>query len=209
MLSPPRTTFYRRSSHPKMTGKPRLRRIIHQLFEQGTARLVVDETFETIHGVLLNDTHDTFSIHGRVIRPEVTHTTDSIENAVEKTSGSTLMRISIVDCETGDKYVVEDVPVFFTELTNEITGSVHVTLRIDHPAIEFHTQEVFFGYRADVEIAQYIDPKLSPNGKKKVLIGPMGLKVIANEKTAPSERRISECVTTGAVFIESSNDFLA
>ncbi|KAI6222872.1 hypothetical protein M3Y99_01491700 [Aphelenchoides fujianensis] len=208
MLSP-NNLHSRRSSVPTMTMKPRLRRIIHQLFEQGTARLVVDETFQSIHGVLLNQNEDTFGIHGRVVNPAATHTTDTIENAVETTTGSTEMRVNIVDCETGDRYTIENVRVNFAELVNEITGSIHVTLCIDNAAIKFRTQEVLIGNRADVEIAQYIDPKLSPNGTKKVLIGPMTLRVVANEKTAPSERRISECVSTGAIVLEQSNDFLA
>jgi len=209
------TTPSSRSSDPAlMTGRPRLRRIIHQLTEKGTARLIYDEECRTLRGVLLNNVQDTFSIHGKP-------TSSTIGTIAEITNGSSddgkspstsedRMQITIVDGETGDKYQIEDVTIEVSELVNPITNSSHHAVNIDHPAIKFQTKEVLIGNRADVEISQFIDPELSPISSKKVLIGNMTLKVVAREKTQPTIRRMSESVNiSNDVVIEQTTDFLA
>jgi len=205
LLQPPSSfTYFRRSSEPVMTGRPRIRRIIHQFVESGTARLIYDKNCHTLRGVLLNRVQDTFSIFGRI--------TNSHEDGLDKLSSQTetQMHFTIIDCESGEHYELEHIPIQLSELVNPVTASSHVVVNIDHPAIKFQSKDVLIGNRADVEISQYIDPKLSPSFSKKVLIGPMSLKVTTREKNEPTLRRMSESVTFGTdVVIEHTNDFLA
>lgn len=119
------------------------------------------------------------------------------------------MQITIVDGETGEKFEIDDVTISTSKLTNPITSTSHSVINIDHPVIKFQTTEVLIGNRADVEVSQYIDPKLSPSSKKKVLIGSMSLKVVVKEKNE-TLRRISESVSVqGSDVIEHTSDFLA
>ena len=60
-----------------------------------------------------------------------------------------------------------------------------------------------------MEIRQFIDPKLSPDTSKKVLLGTMSLKLVAKEKTEPTIRRMSESTDLGDLVIDQTNDFLA
>jgi len=206
LLQPPESfAQFRRSSEPMLTGRPRtrIRRITHQLVESGTARLIYDGVFHTLRGVLLNRTQDTFSVFGR-INSQVNDPSDALSD------NEAQMHFTIIDCESGNSYEIDNVSVKFSELVNPVTLSSHAIVNIDHPALKFETKEVLIGNRADVEISQYIDPKLSPNSSKKVLMGQMSLKVITREKTEPTLRRMSESVNFGTdVVIEQSTDFLA
>lgn len=57
------------------------------------------------------------------------------------------MQISIIDDETGERYEIEDVTVFLSELVNPITLASHTVVNIEHPAINFQTKEVMIGNR--------------------------------------------------------------
>ncbi|KAI6190701.1 hypothetical protein M3Y97_00147200 [Aphelenchoides bicaudatus] len=193
---------FRRSSEPIMAARPRLRRIVHNLTEKGTARLIYDENNQTIRGVLINQNQDTFSVHGRLIL---------LEDAklMPSSTSEHLMHISIIDDESGDKYEIDGVTVMLAQFVNPVTSASHTVINIDHSALNFQTKEVLIGNRADLEIAQYIDPKLSPGANKKVLIGTMNLKVVAKRKN-DTMRRVSESVNVfGSDVIEQTSDFLA
>jgi len=206
LLQPPQSRFteFRRSSEPTMAARPRIRRIIHQLTEKGTARLIFDENCHTLRGVLINSTQDTISIYAKPM-----NVGDTLGLKLPSTSEQRQMQITIIDGESGEKYKIDGVTVQFSELVNPVTTATHLVANIDHPAIKFQTKEVLIGNRADVVISQFIDPKLSPGTPKKVLIGSMFLKVIAKEKQE-TVRRVSESVNLfGTEVLEQSSDFLA
>jgi hypothetical protein len=63
------------------------------------------------------------------------------------TTSGNLMKITIIECETGEKYEISNMPIQLIEHVNSVTGSSHTVITIDHPAIKFHTEEVLIGNR--------------------------------------------------------------
>jgi hypothetical protein len=162
------------------------------------------DNYLSFKGMLLNNSEECFAVSGRVV-----DTTDT-ENNFPSTSQS-IMNISVVDGETGDKYFVRDVPFKFISKTHEVTGIVQHWIEIDHPAIKFKTEDLLIGNRADVEINQFIDPNLTActasKRKARVHLGSMTLNLVAMERHDPTSRRMSSCVNFETIVIDQADDF--
>ncbi|CAD5225576.1 unnamed protein product [Bursaphelenchus okinawaensis] len=190
---------YTKPRSPVIMKSTKSRGIMHSVFERGTVRLICDDDFRKFRGVLINEYEDSFALYG-VIRG----------SEEPSTSQECPMNITIVDCETADKYELLNVNVKLEVFQHPVTLAEHTVIKIDHPALKFETTEVLIGNKADVAIHRYIDPKYS-EADKKVLVGQMVLKVVAQERTAPTSRRLSECISPSCTeeVIEQTNDFLA
>ncbi|CAD5230194.1 unnamed protein product [Bursaphelenchus xylophilus] len=191
---------YSKPTSPRGMRSTKSRGIIHSVLEKGTARLICDEDFRTLRGILITDNDDTFSIFGTLRSHEDPSTSHEFP-----------MDITIVDGDTADRYELLAVNVTLDHFQHPVTLAEHTVIKIDHPAFKFHTTEVLIGNKADVAIHRFIDPKFSHENEKKVLVGQMTLKVVAQERTAPTTRRLSECLSPSCTeeVIEQTDDFLA
>jgi len=202
------------------------RGVVHSINEKGKARLIFDADLHHFRGILLNSREESVSITGIATTPMAYDPVmdKGMVHLEEPTTShhQMLMRISVVDGDTGDKFRIENVPVCVKVKQHDVTNIRYNSIEINHPAIKFNTDEILHGNRADVEVQKYLDPpsKLPRSNsrstlnrhlsteRKNVYIGTMQLKVVASERTEPSTRLLSVCEGCATKIIAQSDDFL-
>jgi len=219
----------------RMNSRHKLRGIVYSVAECGTARIVLDCDLNRFHGCLLTDSEDSVAINGRTASPlpeeessahsssDRSNTNPLTEESGPPTTLYRLMRVNVVDGETGDKFTIENVQIKLVPKVQEVTNTVQYWMEINHSTIKFSTSEILIGNRADVEIQRYLDPrpllrshsrsanhtmKHASGDHRSLHMGQMTLRVVAAAKIEPVVRRTSTSEAYSPTVIEEARDFL-
>ncbi|GMT08873.1 hypothetical protein PFISCL1PPCAC_170 [Pristionchus fissidentatus] len=158
----------------------RRRGVIYNMDEEGKARLVF-ESASSFEGTLEAKSGEILSIRG-------------IKGARDDS-----VNIQVIVGETGSQFFLEDATIKYDGQS----------ATIEHPAMDYASDERLIGMRARKEIQEYLNPRLAEEHDSQIVFkGYMKVKLLTSYQTKPVLRRESVCEDSTTI-IEQSEDFFA